>query len=90
MTRVRIEEVLRLLGADDDWLRALRAEGLFEMDDLEPWQAEELRVAVVWMNELGVNAAGVDVALQLRRRLLELEERLVSSLRALEETRGKG
>ena len=74
MTRVRIEEVLRMLGADEGWLHTLRAEGLFESDDLEPWQAEELRVAAVWMNELGVNAAGVDVALQLRRRLLALEE----------------
>ena len=35
------------------------------------------------MRELGVNPAGVEVVLQLRRRLLVLEERTAESLRRL-------
>ena len=73
-TRIRVEEVLELLEIrDPSVLEELRREGLFEQDLLEPEEAEELRVAASWMRELGVNPAGVEVALQLRRRLLELE-----------------
>ena len=85
MSRTAIAEMLRFLGVDDpDLLRLLRSEGLFEAEELEPFEAEELRVAVLWMRDLGVNAAGVDVALQLRRRLLELEGRLREALEQLE------
>jgi hypothetical protein len=80
MSRTRIAEVLRFLGADEDLLRLLRSEGLFEEEELEPVEAEELRVAVLWMRDLGVNPAGVDVALQLRRRQLVLEARLREAL----------
>jgi hypothetical protein len=85
MSRTAIAEMLRFLGVDDpDLLRLLRSEGLFEAEELEPFEAEELRVAVLWMRDLGVNAAGVDVALQLRRRLLALEGRLREALEQLE------
>jgi hypothetical protein len=80
MSRTSIVEVLRFLGADEELLRLLRSEGLFEAEELEPIEAEELRVAVLWMRDLGVNPAGVDVALQLRRRLLALEARLRDAL----------
>ena len=85
MTRTSIVEVLGFLGVDDpELLRLLRSEGLFEEEELEPAEAEELRVAVLWMRDLGVNPAGVDVALQLRRRLLVLEHRLREALEQLE------
>jgi len=85
MSRTEIVEVLRFLGADAaELLVLLRSEGLFEQEELEPYEAEELRVAVLWMRDLGVNAAGVDVALQLRRRLLVLEARLRDALEQLE------
>jgi hypothetical protein len=81
MTRTSVVEVLGFLGVDDpELLRLLRSEGLFEEEELEPAEAEELRVAVLWMRDLGVNPAGVDVALQLRRRLLALEARLREAL----------
>ena len=84
MSRTSIAEVLGFLGVDDpELLRLLRSEGLFEEEELEPAEAEELRVAVLWMRDLGVNAAGVDVALQLRRRLLALEARLHEALEQL-------
>jgi hypothetical protein len=85
MTRTAIVEVLTFLGGDaSELLALLRSEGLFEEEELEPYEAEELRVAVLWMRDLGVNPAGVDVALQLRRRLLVLEGRLRDALEQLE------
>ena len=85
MSRTAIDEVLRVLGTDAaQLLERLRSEGLFEDEELESYEAEELRVAVVWMRDLGVNPAGVDVALQLRRRLLALEDRLRQTLAQLE------
>jgi hypothetical protein len=85
MSRTAIVEVLSFLGGDAaDLLDLLRSEGLFEQEELESYEAEELRVAVLWMRDLGVNPAGVDVALQLRRRLLVLEARLRDALEQLE------
>ncbi len=81
---VRIEEVLRFLGVDDrEVLRLLRAEGLFESDELSAVECEELRVAVHLVRELGVNAAGVQVVLRLRGRLIALQSRTQEALRQL-------
>ncbi len=83
-TRTPIQEVLHFLGIEDSAiLDELRREGLFEEDTVEADTAEELRVAASLMRELGVNPAGVEVVLQLRRRLLVLEERTGESLRRL-------
>ena len=90
MKRVGIVEVMRFLDADNgDWFTELRREGLFPEEELTPDQADDLRLAAVLMRELGVNPAGVDVALHLRRRLLCLEERMRAVLRELEEP-GRG
>lgn len=86
MRRIPIDEVLRFLRVDtEEVLVELRREGLFEGDEVSPREAEELRVATVLLRELGVNPAGVDVALHLRRRLLCLEERMGTLLRDLAE-----
>lgn len=83
-TRVRIIEVIEHLGLQDtNLLSQLRAEGLFEEDELEPDAAEELRVAACLMRELEVNPAGVEVILHLRRRLIVLEERMGEAMRRL-------
>ena len=84
--RTRIEEVLRFLGVDDpDLIPQLRSEGLFERDELEPYEVEELRVATLLVEELGVNPAGVEVALHLRRRLIVLQSRLIRVMEQLSE-----
>jgi hypothetical protein len=84
MKRVGIVEVMRFLDADDgDWFAELRREGLFPEEDLTPDEADDLRVAALLMRELGVNPAGVDVALHLRHRLLCLEERMRALLHQL-------
>ena len=87
--RIRIEEVLVYLGAQGGgpFLEHLRQEGLFEAEELDPDEAEELRLAKLLMDELGVNAAGVEVALHLRRRLLALELRTHALADALAESR---
>jgi hypothetical protein len=89
--RVRIVEVLRFLHLDDAGvLEDLRREGLFLEDEVEPETAEDLRVAASLMAELGVNPAGVEVALHLRRRLACLEDRMRALLERLdEETRSR-
>ena len=87
--RTRIEEVLRFLGVDDpDLIPQLRSEGLFERDELEPYEAEELRVAALLVEELGVNPAGVEVALHLRRRLIVLQGRVTQVMEQLTEEDG--
>ena len=89
MTRIRIEELIVQLDFDQELLRELREAGLFESDALAVEEADELRVAAELMRALGVNAAGVQVALQMRRRLLALEERTTQLLRALLEERSR-
>ncbi len=90
--RIRIEEVLVHLGIDDEGLLGrLREEGLFEADVLDSYEADELRIAALMIEELGLTPAGVHVALHLRRRLIELESRtatLVSRLNRSEEGAG--
>jgi hypothetical protein len=91
VTRLRVEEVLAQLEIRDrDLLRELRREGLFPNDELEEREADELRVAVCLMLDLGVNPAGVDVILHLRRRLLVLQQRTQESLRRLLEEAEEG
>ena len=83
-TRARVEEVLRYLGLEGSGtLEQLRREGLFEDEWLEPDDAEELRVAASLIRELGVNPAGVEVVLHMRRRMLALEDLMGRSLRRL-------
>jgi hypothetical protein len=83
-TRERIDEVLRQLDlGDGDLLESLRDEGLFPDDEISSTEAEDLRVAVVLMREMGVNAAGVEVILRLRSRLVALQSRTEEALRLL-------
>ena len=83
-TRARIEEVLRQLDlGDSDLLESLRDEGLFPDDEVSSTEAEDLRVAIVLMREMGVNAAGVEVILRLRSRLVTLQSRTEEALRLL-------
>jgi hypothetical protein len=87
MRRSSVGDVLRFLGLEGSTLLDdLRREGLFEEEWLDADRAEELRVAASLIRELGVNPAGVDVALHMRRRMLALESRTQRSLeRLLEE-----
>lgn len=90
--RIRTEEVLVYLGVSDGraFLERLRKEGLFESEEVEPEEADDLRIAQVLMEELGVNAAGVEVVLHLRKRLFALEDRARALAEVLESTRRSG
>lgn len=83
-SRTRVDEVLRFLGLEESpILEQLRREGLFEEEWLEGEASEELRVAASLIRELGVNPAGVEVVLHMRRRMLALEDMTERSLRKL-------
>lgn len=83
-SRTRVDEVLRFLGLEESpILEQLRREGLFEEEWLEGEATEELRVAASLIRELGVNPAGVEVVLHMRRRMLALEDMMERSLRKL-------
>ena len=83
-SRTRVDEVLRFLGLEESpILEQLRHEGLFEEEWLEGDATEELRVAASLIRELGVNPAGVEVVLHMRRRMLALEDMMERSLRKL-------
>ncbi len=83
-SRTRVDEVLRFLGLEESpILEQLRREGLFEEEWLEGEASEELRVAASLIRELGVNPAGVEVVLHMRRRMLALEDMMEHSLRKL-------
>lgn len=89
--RTPIADVLHLLGMHDlEALEPLREEGLFPEDEVSDAEAEELRVAIVLMQDMGVNAAGVDVILRLRSRLITLQTRSERALRLLLEDRESG
>ena len=82
--RTPVKEILRYLELEDTaLLEELRREGLFEEDYVEPSGAEELRIAACLMHELGVNPAGVEVVLHMRRRLMLLQGLTERSLRRL-------
>jgi hypothetical protein len=88
---IRIQEVLVHLGLDDDRLLIqLREEGLFEADEIDPQGAEDFRLATLMMKDMGVNPAGVHVALHLRRRLMALEARATAMMRSLQEEEQEG
>ena len=84
-----LAEGIEHLGLTPRTLAALRDEGLFEEDRVDPDAAEELRLAHVLIEQLGVNAAGVHVTLHMRRRMIALETR-VSRLTRVLETRRNG
>jgi hypothetical protein len=86
---IRTREVLFFLGAEEQaaFFQRLRAEGLFAGEELAPEEADELRLAKLLMEDLGVNAEGVEVALHLRRRLFALEQRARALLETLERER---
>ena len=89
--RIQVHEVLTFLGVEGAGvIESLREEGLFEAEDLPPEEAEELRVAAVLMTDLGVNAAGVEVVLRLRRRLLVLQSTSEAALKKALEERDEG
>ena len=82
--RARIEEVIRYLGrVDPELIASLREEGLFAEDEVSSEEAEELRVAIVLMRDMGVNAAGVEVILRMRHRLMTLQSRTEEALHLL-------
>ena len=85
-----LADVVEHLGLAPRTLAALREVGLFEEERIDSNAAEELRIAHLLIEELGLNAAGVHVTLHMRRRMLALESRVNRLARVLDERRDGG
>jgi MerR family transcriptional regulator/heat shock protein HspR len=91
----RIEEVLRELEVDRDFIRLLETEDIIHPKHtlegelvLSAEDVERVRVARILMEELEVNLAGVEVVLHLREEIVAMQhqfgdllEHLVRELR---------
>lgn len=76
--RVTMAALLELVGGDDELILQLCELGHLERDadDYGPDEVEMVLVCQTLVRELDVNWAGVDVALGLRRQLLEARRAL--------------
>lgn len=91
MRYVRLEEAVRGCGVPRELLEALldveliRPRPTLDADRvISTDEADDLRVARLLLEELGVNVEGVEVILHMRRRQIELQQRLDRILAALE------
>jgi hypothetical protein len=80
---VRLEEVVRVTSCPSELVESLLELGVLHPRptlDNEPVipieEAHELRIAHVLLHDMGVNVAGVEIILHMRRRQIELQHRL--------------
>ncbi|MBF0497024.1 MAG: hypothetical protein HQK58_10700 [Deltaproteobacteria bacterium] len=72
------KEMLEFLGVDEEFLAELAEEGLLPGpgkgvgDVFTRPEIEEIRVMTTLVKEMGVNLAGVEVIIHLRRQVLDL------------------
>ena len=83
-SRTRVDELLRFLGVHASAIAgARRRGGLLPAYCVWGRGPAGGRVAASLIRELGVNPAGVEVVLHMRRRMLALEDMMERSLRKL-------
>ena len=78
MTRIAIDELLKLLEGDRDLLRILSEVGIIDENSavFEPEEVEEILISRTLIRELEINGPGVDVILRMRHQLLLTRRRL--------------
>ncbi len=91
MRYVRLDDAVRLCGVPLDLLQALLDDELIHPRptlEAEPVisseEADELRVGRILVEDFGVNVAGVEIILHMRRRQIELRretDALIAALR---------
>jgi len=84
MTRITRTELLRILSIDEEFLLLMEREYIVCPDPQDTFASEEIdRLRVCWTlhAELGVNVAGIEVALNLLDRLEEERRRAHDRLR---------
>jgi MerR family transcriptional regulator/heat shock protein HspR len=92
MRYVRLEEAVRLAGVRHELLEALldveliRPRHTLEQESvISQEEANELRVARTLLEELGVNVAGVEIILHMRRRQIDLQRQMDELVHALKD-----
>ncbi len=88
---LEIHEVLRILDIEADFIYMLEEEEIIctycpegSSKKLLPAQAlEEIRVAKVLMEDLGVNLEGVDIILRMRREMINMQRQFHAILEDL-------
>ncbi len=78
MTKLALDELLKLLEGDRELLDILREVGIIEEDasGFAPDEVEEILISRTLVRELKINGPGVDVILRLRSQLLLTRRRL--------------
>ncbi|MCA9773775.1 MAG: MerR family transcriptional regulator [Myxococcales bacterium] len=90
----RITEVTKICGVDEGFVLRLeheelvvpvirRREKVYPID-----QVDRVRVAHILMEELGVNLAGIEVALNMRQQMARMQQDFEGTIRALLERLG--
>jgi MerR family transcriptional regulator/heat shock protein HspR len=88
---VRLDEAIEVAGLTRELAEELVSDEVIETRAtleqervISSAEADELRVARTLVDELGVNVAGVEVILHMRRRQLELRRELDAVVREIE------
>lgn len=87
----RLSDVVKTCGVSAEFIRALEHERviksvrrhrlkLYPLD-----QVDRIRVAQILVREMGVNLAGVEVALHMREQLIHMRRELTVILRRIQE-----
>jgi MerR family transcriptional regulator, heat shock protein HspR len=87
----RMSDVVKTCGVSAEFIRALEHERLiksvrrrrikfYPLD-----QVDRIRVAQILVMEMGVNLAGVEVALHMREQLIHVRRELMVTLRRIED-----
>jgi MerR family transcriptional regulator/heat shock protein HspR len=86
---IRITEVVRICGVDEDFILRLEREQLVEPVVRQkekvypPEQVDRVRVAHLLMEEMGVNLEGAEVALHMREQMIAMQRQFNEILQRL-------
>jgi MerR family transcriptional regulator, heat shock protein HspR len=86
---LRITEVVRICGVDEDFILRLEREQLVEPVVRQkekvypPEQVDRVRVAHLLMEEMGVNLEGAEVALHMREQMIAMQRQFNEILQRL-------
>src|SRR3954464_9798564 len=86
---LRITEVVRICGVDEDFVLRLEEEHLVspvvrqKQKVYPPEQVDRVRVARLLIEEMGVNLEGAEVALHMREQMIAMQRQFNEILRRL-------
>jgi MerR family transcriptional regulator/heat shock protein HspR len=93
---LRIAEVVKICGVEEDFLDRLERESVIrpvmrQRRKLYPLdQVDRVRVAHVLIDELGVNLEGAEVVLHMRSQMIAMQQQFRELLRRVEQSANSG